>query len=403
MPRRQRGEGSIWQRKSDGLWMGAIDVGYANGRRRRKVVSSKKQSEVVRKLREARKAIDSGNLTTSTMKTDVWLRYWLDEIASLKVKPRTLQDYRSKAETYLIPQLGHHRLDKLTPVHVRALHKWMREQGLSETTVTHTHWLLVGALKAAMSEVGLNRNVAALVDAPTMAKHDGRALTPAECLAVLNAAGEDRARWQFALYTGTRQGEALGLQWDRVNLTEGWADISWALQRIPYTHGCDKKDGKPTCKAKRPNGCPQKRLQVPPGMEWQQLDGNLCLVRPKTARSVRFIDLTPGVVHALRELHARDGVNPHGLVWHREDGKPIDGRTDYKSWLEIQRRAGVEPIPVHGTRHTTATLMQSSGTVEPVMMQVLGHTLATTTRGYVEVDRTLTRAAMEAVADAIEG
>jgi integrase len=219
---------------------------------------------------------------------------------------------------------------------------------------------------------------------------------------ILNAAGDDRARWMFALYTGTRQGEGLGLQWDRVDLDAGQADISWALQRIPYTHGCDRHNGKPTCRARRPSGCSQRRLRVPPGMEWQQLDGNLCFVRPKTARSVRVIDLVPGLVHALRELQARDGVNPHGLVFHRPDGRPLDGRADYMAWLKLLEAAGVEAVPLHGTRHTTATLMLAHGVPEPVMMQILGHTLASTTRGYAHADRTLTRAAMEAVAGAIE-
>ena len=50
-PRRSNHEGSIYQRKSDGLWMGVAHVGYdTSGKPQRKYVSSKKRPEVVRQL-----------------------------------------------------------------------------------------------------------------------------------------------------------------------------------------------------------------------------------------------------------------------------------------------------------------------------------------------------------------
>ena len=39
--RRVRGEGSVSQRSSDGLWVGTVDLGWAGGKRVRKSVSAK--------------------------------------------------------------------------------------------------------------------------------------------------------------------------------------------------------------------------------------------------------------------------------------------------------------------------------------------------------------------------
>src|SRR5580692_12897433 len=62
-PRRSNHEGSIYQRTSDGLWMGVAHVGYdASGKPLRKYVSSKKRPEVVKQLKELRRKIDDGQL-----------------------------------------------------------------------------------------------------------------------------------------------------------------------------------------------------------------------------------------------------------------------------------------------------------------------------------------------------
>lgn len=402
--RRQRGEGSVHYVEKLKLWRGAAEVGVVNGKRRRKQVYGHTKEEARKKLKAAQRAIDAGDLTTSSMRLEAWLRYWLDVIAAVEVKPRTLSDYRSKTETYLIPTLGHHRLDRLTAVHVRELHAALREKPVSERTIRHTHYLLAGALDDAMTHVGLTRNAAKLVPPPVALPTEERALTPQECRRILDAATTDRARWLFALYTGTRQGEALGLRWENVDLAAGTAEIEWALQRVPYVHGCQDDERKPTC-GKRANGCPRKKLGTQPGMEYRRLVGNQCLVRPKTRKSRRLVYLVPGLVHALEELQRADGINPHGLVWHREDGQPLDGRSDdYKRWQELQTVAKITPrIKLHGTRHTTATLMEAAGIPEALRMQVLGHTRAETTRLYTHTAPELTRGAFEAVADRIGG
>jgi hypothetical protein len=48
--RRGNGEGGIYQRESDGKWCASVDLGFVNGKRRRKVIYGKTRKEVADKL-----------------------------------------------------------------------------------------------------------------------------------------------------------------------------------------------------------------------------------------------------------------------------------------------------------------------------------------------------------------
>ncbi len=59
MARRANGEGSLYQR-ADGRWVAELDLGYANGRRRRRPLYGRTQAEVRAKLSAARHELDQG-------------------------------------------------------------------------------------------------------------------------------------------------------------------------------------------------------------------------------------------------------------------------------------------------------------------------------------------------------
>lgn len=58
--RRGRGEGAVYQRASDGLWVGMLDLGIVGGKRRRKTVYGRTKREVREELRTLRAARDRG-------------------------------------------------------------------------------------------------------------------------------------------------------------------------------------------------------------------------------------------------------------------------------------------------------------------------------------------------------
>ena len=59
MPKkRSPGDGGLWYSEAKGLWIAAIDTGFtADGRRRQKYVSARKQSDARAKLQKLKKEI----------------------------------------------------------------------------------------------------------------------------------------------------------------------------------------------------------------------------------------------------------------------------------------------------------------------------------------------------------
>jgi integrase len=400
-PRRHRGDGSLYQR-ADGIWVGSVDLGTGgDGKRRRKTVSSKDYAAAARKLREVRKLVDEGYTATSAPTVSQWLQRWSTEIAPARLKPRTLVGYLGEVK-HLEHHLGTRKLDRLTPAHVRELHRHLVESGRKPSSVLKTHRVLAKALTDAVREGLIVRNVATLVDAPRLPDADTGALTAAQATHLLRCAHDNSdpmtTRWAAALLLGARQGELLGLTWDRVDVDHGTVDLAWQLQALPWTHGCDG-----TCE--RVRRCTEPVLTVPTGFEHHPLDGVLALTRPKSRAGRRVIPLPAPLAVMLR--HHRDDATRHpghhDLVWTTPGGGPIAPRTDYTAWTQALAAAGLPGVPLHAARHTTATILMQAGVDAHVVQQILGHSAVLTTRGYQHVSLELARVGMDGLSALLPG
>ena len=79
--RRGKGEGSIYQRASDGRWAGIVDLGYVGGKRVRKTVYGKTQREVIAKRKALQASLDSG-VVPDNATLEQWITHWLERIAA---------------------------------------------------------------------------------------------------------------------------------------------------------------------------------------------------------------------------------------------------------------------------------------------------------------------------------
>jgi integrase len=87
MPKRGNGEGSVYQRKSDGKWVTSITLD--NGRR--KVLYSNTQQEAIKKLKKASQQQEQGTLTVGPQHTvSQYLDYWLS-VYKQKIRPRSYE------------------------------------------------------------------------------------------------------------------------------------------------------------------------------------------------------------------------------------------------------------------------------------------------------------------------
>jgi integrase len=400
--RRDKGSGSVYQRASDGLWVGYVTLPDGPGRkRRRKVVTAKAKGTVVDKLRVLRKDLDrTGDLTTSSPTLATWLTLWLDTIKAPRLKPRTLTGYRGYVDRYIVPTLGRKRLDKLTPDHVRDLHNAITGQGLSTTTALQAHRILAKALTDAMREGRVTRNVATLLDAPTRARAVRPALTADDARALLVSVAGDPAQavhWSIALLAGLRQGERLGLTRDMIDLDAVRVDasgtvvpapfltVAWQIQRLKWAHGCGKRAETWPCGKRQGGACPQRAVFIPADQEAHQVYGGLWLTRPKSLSGWRQVPLAPQLAAILRLYLKATPPGDHGLILTRPDGHPVDPRDDAAAWDAALRAAGLPDVPLHSARHTCATLLQALGIDEQTRMDILGHSAATTTRGYTHI------------------
>lgn len=369
------------------MWIGSVDLGKdGSGKRRRRAISSADYGTAVVKMRALLRARDDGALPTERSTTAAWLTRWLEEIVHPRVKPRTYDDYASVVTHYLVPHLGAHRLDELAPQHVRTMHRALTTGpgAVSAATAQKAHRVLAKALNDAIREGIVRRNVATLVDAPRRLPTSQPALTSGQARALLLAAhdAEDRmlTRWATALLTGARQGEVIGMEWSRLDLNSGTADISWQLQRLTSHHGCGD-----SCGRARASSCPEAVLNLPAGFEARPLRDGLALTRPKSTAGVRLVPLVPALVAMLR--HHRD-TTPRaasGLVWTQPDGSPLTPDRDHRAWKAALERAELPPIPLHSARHTAASLLLAAGVDQHVIASIVGHSSIITTRGYLHV------------------
>jgi integrase len=358
MTAKRYGEGSVYE-DSRGFWCGVVEMGTdANGQRLRKVVRARSKDDMLTKLRDAQSKRDKGlPVGDGAMTVSRWLDHWLTRIIPRTVAASSAEHYRIVLDTRVTPYLGRKRLTKLTPEHVEDMMGKLEERGLKPNCVREARSVLRAAIREAERRGLVARNVASLAVPPRKPRTRlDDALDVDQAEAVLTAATGDRleALAMLVLATGMRQGEALALRWDDVDL-----------------------DG-----------------------------GSLIVRKAKTDAGLRLIALPPFVVAALRQHRTRQRREQmaapvwtdSGLVFTTPQGDRIPKRTVLTWWHKLTIAAGVGRRRFHASRATVATLMLNNGVTLDVVSATLGHAgLAITADVYAKVRPELQRTAADAM------
>jgi integrase len=359
----------------------AVPAGPDGKRRRRGVGGFKTKREAKAAEAEALRRIRDGvfvepsRLTVGAYLTEMWL----PSMAS-QVRATTLGGYRHNVRAYIVPRLGDIQLQRLTTARVGAFYSGLVASGgqkgrpLSPKTVRYVHTTLRRALRDAVADGLVVRNVAAQARPPRARRVEMHTWTAGEVGTFLASVREDRlyAAWLLLATLGLRRGELLGLRWADVDLTSG---------RIAIRHTLVMVDGKPA------------------------------MAEPKSAKGRRSLTLAPQVLEAVRVHRAHQAAErlswgadytDSGLVVTTEDGRPLHPESLSGLFVRRARRAGLPQIRLHDLRHSVASILLAQGVHPKVVSEQLGHaTIALTLDTYSHVIPSLQQEAAGVIAAAI--
>jgi integrase len=342
--KRGRNEGSIYQRK-DGRWCAVVDLGWENGKRKRKYLYGATRVEVAEQLPKVLRDKAQGlPVAVERQTVGQYLEEWLEDYARVSTRPRTFQRYVELVRLHIIPAIGSIRLEKLTPSNVQRLLNDKHTAGLSPKTVKHIRGVLNTALGRALKWGAVARNVAALTDAPKAVRPEIRCFTTDEARRFIEAVRGERleALYLLTVTLGLRRGEVLGLKWQDIDFKASTVHVRAALQRV---------------------------------------NGRLELSETKTVRSRRPLPLVDFLAKALRghrvgqleeRLAAGAAWQDTGFVFTTRIGTPVDPANLLDDFKRILKKSELPDVRFHDLRHSAASLLLALNVHPRVVMELLG-------------------------------
>jgi integrase len=323
-------------------WGFYVDTHPRGAAERRKTIRSgfKSKDEAARELLAIMKALESGGYCPPSKEPlGHYLERWID--AKTYLRPTTSDTYAILIERYICNEdfgIGAVPLRALTRPLIRAFYTDVERRGrirggarpLSPKAVHNVHLLLRKALEDALEDELIPTNPARRAHKLPTRRPEMKTWTEGQVASFLNFVRRDRlySLWRTAATTGMRRGELLGTMWADVDLAAGRLHVTRALSKGPRSEA----------------------LRFGP---------------PKTDRGRRAVPLDPETVkvmrgHRRRQLQERltlaQAYEDDGLVFCREDGRPLDPDGVSQTFGRVVRRARLPAIRFHDLRHTFATL-----------------------------------------------
>ena len=300
--------------------------------------------------------LSKNSLPVARMQFGEYLINWLEEEHKHNIAHSTYKRYLALVKFHINPILGGIELQKLSSGDITKMLGVMREAGQSPRSQQQARALLSVALRDAEYKGYILVNPVTRVRNPQGKRLEISPLTIEEVKRLLKTYSGTYlgGRLHIALICGLRQGEALGLTWNEVDLEARTIKVHRQVQII--------------------NG-----VQV--------------FTDLKTEKSSRLIALTEETTAALRghlglieqlKQRAEASWMEKNLVFPNGFGCFRSPKTDYAEWKKALKLCGIASKRLHDARHTAATLMYSQGVGIEVISRALGHSSsAITSKLYV--------------------
>jgi len=326
------------------------------GKQIQRSISGKTQKEVAQKLKAALAALDSGTyIAPCKMTVGEWMDIWSKQYLG-GVKESTVAAYNATIRTHIKPGIGAIRLDALDTHLVQSFYNGLREptkdrDAVSPKTVKNVHGILHKALQQAVANGYIRFNPTNSCILPRVEKKELQPLDEAETKLFLDAVKGNRFEllFTFTLFSGLREGEALGLTWDRVDFMRGTILISKQLQK-------EKKAGGEFRLVSLKNDKPRRITPAPWVMQ---------LLRDRKLQQYEH-----------REKAGAAWSNPMNLVFTNELGGNLIPQTVVRHFKEIVTSIGRPDARFHDLRHSYAVASLRSGDDIKTVQGNLGHATA---------------------------
>lgn len=358
-------------------WEARVTVGRdpGTGKQLRRSFSGKTQREVREKMQAAAVAVNDGTYKDpSKLTVGDWLDIREKEYLG-DVKPFTVASYKGQIKNHIKPALGAVRLEELAPHTIQSFYNALgkpqgNKPGLSPKSIKNVHGILHKALQQAVENQYIRFNPADVCKLPRVERKELQPLDELQIPLFLNAikGHEFEALYTVTLFTGMREGEALGLRWSCVNFKDGTITIDKQLQQ-------EKKKNGQYVFASLKNG--KSRVITPAPWVMDYLNA-----------------------HRVKQAEARLKAGPvwenSGLVFTDDVGHHLTISTVYKNFKKIVASIGCPNVRFHDLRHSYAVASIRAGDDIKTVQGNLGHaTAAFTLDVYGHVTDQMKRASAE--------
>ncbi len=374
MSKRANGDGTITKRtvtrngKQYTFWEGRLTTGTdpGSGKQQRKSFTGKTQKKVREKMQAAAVSVNEGSFFEPTKLTvKEWFETWLSDYMADK-KPLTVQQYKSMSETHIFPAIGAVKLKDLKAPQLQKFYNQLAVDGkkarrknpktgkmeivkigepLSAKSIRNIHDIISKALNTAIQQGLIRENVSQRVTVPKVIHEEVQPLTEEQQKDFLAAIqGHDfRNIFILTMFTGLREGEAVGLTWDCIDFKKGTLKVYRQLQRTPGAWS-----------------------------EWRFV--------PLKNSKTRTIKLSPFVLQMLEKQKQAQTVitldDTAGFVFTDETGEHLNSSVVYENFKRIAARIGIPSARFHDLRHTFAVNSLQCGDNPKTVQEALGHATA---------------------------
>ncbi len=265
------------------------------------------------------------------------------------MRPTSQAVYRGIIDKHLAPSVAGLRLRELDTAWLKQLLTAKAAQGLAHATVQNIRGAALHVLRCALRDgYGAVRIDPREVRLPRQvrARHDRRFIEAAEFEQILAASPWPwRALWALMGYAGLRVGEALGLEWEQIDLEHRFISV---------------------------------RQQAVRGQ----------LAAPKTATSRADVPILPELEAILRQyVTSRSSTGEvSGLLFRTRNGTPFYADDVRRRVLQpFLRSLGLAHAGHHAFRHGVPRMLSARGISGAVIQQVMRHGTLAQTEEYLHV------------------